>query len=151
MVAIKLRKVMVDKFDSCSLQWSRWKEQFELQMLANEVGEDYWVKVASFNLDEPSYRSYKHWSGKITGNQNIAWPEFSDLMERHYQKRGGERLTIISREGTHVTEVETQVPALVATMTTMMMGCQNSKLRSAGLPDARKRSLRQNWPRARSP
>ncbi len=56
-------------------------------MLANKVGEDYWVKVASFNLDEPSYRTYEHWSGKIMGNQNIAWSEFSALMERHYQKK----------------------------------------------------------------
>ncbi len=32
-----LRKVHIDKFDSTVMQWSRWQDMFELQMLANEI------------------------------------------------------------------------------------------------------------------
>ncbi len=58
-VAVKLRKVMIDKFDSCSKQWNRWKKQFELQVNANDINKEYWVKLASYNLDDHAYRAYE--------------------------------------------------------------------------------------------
>ncbi len=86
-VATKLRKVHIDKFDTSSMQWNCWREQFELQMLVNDVDEDYWVKLASYNLDNRAYEPYEHWSGMLTGNQNIVWDDFAMLMERHFQRK----------------------------------------------------------------
>ncbi len=77
----------MDKFDTSSMQWNHWKEQFELQMLANEVDEDYWVKLASYNLDDRAYKAYEHWSGMVTRNQNISWDDFAQLMERQFQRK----------------------------------------------------------------
>ncbi len=79
-VATKLRKVHINKFDTSSMQWNCWREQFELQMLVNEVDENYWVKLASYNLDDHAYNAYEHCSGMVTGNQNINWNDFAQLM-----------------------------------------------------------------------
>ncbi len=82
----KLCKVQIEKFDASKMQWTRWQEQFELQMLANDVPEDSWVKLVSFHLDDRAYKAYKQWTSKVTGNQLITWNELATLMEHHFQK-----------------------------------------------------------------
>ncbi len=44
-VATKLRKVHVDKFDTSSMQWNCWREQFELQIARGK-----YVRVGGDNL-----------------------------------------------------------------------------------------------------
>ncbi len=86
-VVMKLRKVQIDQFDTSTMQWNWSREQFELQLQANEVDEEYWVKLASYRPDSLAYKAYEHWSGLVTRNQNINWDKFAHLMEQHYQKK----------------------------------------------------------------
>ncbi len=55
-----LRKVQIEKFDSTKLQWSCWRQMFELQMMANPIPKGYWVKLAGMYLDDHSYFIYDH-------------------------------------------------------------------------------------------
>ncbi len=68
-MANALRKVQIEKFDLTKLQWSWWRQMFELQMMANAIPKCYWVKLAGMHLDDRSYFVYDHWMAQITGNQ----------------------------------------------------------------------------------
>ncbi len=35
------------------------RKRFELQMLANDIHQDYWVKLASYHLDDCAYKVYE--------------------------------------------------------------------------------------------
>ncbi len=43
--------------------------------------------MASYNLDDHAYKAYEHWSGMVTGNQNITGDDFAQLMERHFERK----------------------------------------------------------------
>ncbi len=49
-----LRKVMIEKFDSPKLNWTCWKNAFELQMQANSVPKRYCVQLVGHYLDDQS-------------------------------------------------------------------------------------------------
>ncbi len=56
-------------------------------MLANDVHQDYWVRLASYHLDDLVYKANEQWTGKVTGNQMINRDKFSLLMGQHFQKK----------------------------------------------------------------
>ncbi len=76
-----LCKVQIEKFNLTKLQWSRWKQMFELQMLANTIPKSYWVKLVGHYLDDRSYFVYDYWPAQVTGDQQIMWEKLASMME----------------------------------------------------------------------
>ncbi len=89
-VAEKLHKVQIDKFDCSMMQWTCWQEWFELQMLANDVPEDYWVKLVGYYPDGRSYKAYE-----LTGSQVLSWQKLVESMEDHYREKKDPNITQI--------------------------------------------------------
>ncbi len=57
-----LHKMHIKQFDSASKVWTKWRQNFEIDMNSAGVPEETWVTIVGRYLDNAAYKAYEHWT-----------------------------------------------------------------------------------------
>ncbi len=85
--AKQLHKLHIKTFDSASKAWSKWQQNFDMDMLSAEVQCTSWVTVVTQYHDDPAYKAYEHWTMWRIGCQTLTWDQLAKLFENQFQEK----------------------------------------------------------------
>ncbi len=57
-----LHKMHIKQFESASKAWTKWRQNFEIDMNCAGVPEEVWVAIVALYLDDTAYKAYEHWT-----------------------------------------------------------------------------------------
>ncbi len=96
--AKQLHKLHIKTFDSALKAWSKWQQNFEVDMLSAEVPRSSWVTIVGRYLDDAAYKAYEHWTTRHIGCQTITWSQLAQLFKNQFQERNCHSTLILNCE-----------------------------------------------------